>query len=84
MAVSFVADATRNTHRTADPALKGRAKFMPTLRVENLFTRDVCGVLTQSLVRESGDATLVRVKKEMALPRVAKSAREALLRMAEQ
>jgi hypothetical protein len=38
----------------------------------------------KKLIRGSQEATLTRVKKEMALPRVAKSAREALLRMVEQ
>jgi hypothetical protein len=38
----------------------------------------------KKLIRESQRATLAIVKKEMALPRVAKSAREELLRMAEE
>ena len=32
---SFVADATKEERWLRNPALKGRAKVMPTLRVEN-------------------------------------------------
>jgi len=39
---SSVADATQSKNTSSIPALRGRAKFMPTLRVENYLTAARC------------------------------------------
>ena len=66
---SAVADATKGTRLIRNPALKGRAKFIPPLRVEDCWLEGLKNKTSQVLIDVSSFALIeysARDKKVMS------------------